>query len=218
MFSVATQKSHFCYMIMYYVFYFPYRYLYTEQIKVKPEQTFDMLLMSKRFMIKTLTARCRHLIKKSITCNNVCKILEKSLIAEEKSLISSCLGLITRQTRNVLKSKEFVSLTKKTLVIILKLEELSANEVDVFWACYHWATAECDRRHMAPTSKNQRSVLGDALFLIRFPTMSLSQFAGYVVGTGILTDEETLKMYKYMTCKNKPKIPFLTTKRKIGNK
>ncbi len=43
-----------------------------------------------------------------------------------------------------------------------------------------WAVQECYRQSVDTTGENRRAVLGDALFLLRFPTMPLRDFANQV--------------------------------------
>ena len=50
--------------------------------------------------------------------------------------------------------------------------------------------------------------------LIRFPTMSTSEFATFVVPLNILTDTETCNVYKYFTCPERPEKWFETARRK----
>lgn len=57
----------------------------------------------------------------------------------------------------------------------------------VFFSVILWANAECQRKEIEPTADNQRKVLGDALFLVRIPAMSLEDFADGPAQSGILT-------------------------------
>lgn len=50
-----------------------------------------------------------------------------------------------------------------------------------------WAVAECERRQLKDTMENLRLVLGDALFLVRIPTMTLEEFANGPAQHKILT-------------------------------
>ena len=44
-----------------------------------------------------------------------------------------------------------------------------------------WATQECYRQNVDASGDNRRNVLGDGLFLIRFPTIPLRDFANQVL-------------------------------------
>ncbi len=174
-----------------------------------------MLRAARRFKVDSLSRKCRSLIRQILSPSNVCSFLEKSIEAREKDLIKDCKKIISTQTLEVISSKEFENISWDSLAVILRLQQLACSELTTFKACCKWALAECERKHWMPTPGNQRRMLGAALYLIHIPLIPLQQFANHVVVMGILTDQETLDLYKYMTCKQKPKkLPFPTKSRK----
>lgn len=52
-----------------------------------------------------------------------------------------------------------------------------------------WGDAECRRRGLPANPENLRKALSRALHLIRFPLMTVDEFANVVVQTEILTDK-----------------------------
>lgn len=64
-----------------------------------------------------------------------------------------------------------------TLCAVLKRDTLSIRENRLFGAVVRWAEAECYRQQLPPTSENKQKVLGKALPLIRFPLMTVEEFA-----------------------------------------
>ena len=78
----------------------------------------------------------------------------------------------------------------------------------MFQAALQWAAAECKRRNLEVESSNCRAVLGDALFLIRLPTMALEDFANDAAQSGILTLQETTDVFLYFTARNKPSLMY----------
>ncbi len=71
---------------------------------------------------------------------------------------------------------------------------------------------------LQPSDEEQRNVLGDLIFAIRFPTMSLEDFSKYVANTGILTDNEVRGLFTLLTgTKPKAPPPFPTKKRAGAN-
>ena len=70
------------------------------------------------------------------------------------------------------------------------------RETVVFKAAVSWAVAECQRRGIevggkevskSERSKKCREVLESALYLIRFPAMTVQEFADTVATSGLLT-------------------------------
>ena len=50
--------------------------------------------------------------------------------------------------------------------------------------------------------------MGDSLFLIRLPTMTLEDFANEAAQSGILTLQETTDVFLYYTARNKPSLLY----------
>uniref|UniRef100_A0A182JPJ6 PHR domain-containing protein n=1 Tax=Anopheles christyi TaxID=43041 RepID=A0A182JPJ6_9DIPT len=107
-----------------------------------------------------------------------------------------------------IKSEGFVDIDLKTFETILARETLNCKEIHLFEAALSWAHAACTKMDIEPTSSNKRQLLGQALYLIRIPTMTLEEFANRVAQLGILTNQETIDIFLTFTAKNKPKLTF----------
>lgn len=70
-----------------------------------------------------------------------------------------------------------LSQSQDTLVAVLERDTLGVREVRLFGAAVRWAEAEAHRQQLQPTPENKRKVLGKALTLIRFPLMTIEEFA-----------------------------------------
>lgn len=64
-----------------------------------------------------------------------------------------------------------------TLCAVLERDTLGIRESRLFGAVVRWADAECHRQQLPLTSENKQKVLGKALSLIRFPLMTVEEFA-----------------------------------------
>ena len=62
---------------------------------------------------------------------------------------------------------------------------------------FRWSEAECVRQQLPVTPDNQRSVLGRAISLVRFPLMSMEEFASGPAQSGLLTDREVINLFIY---------------------
>lgn len=77
-----------------------------------------------------------------------------------------------------------------TLVAVLERDTLGIREVRLFSAVVRWSEAECQRQQLQVTPENKRKVLGKALALIRFPLMTIEEFAaGNSRGLGAALEE-----------------------------
>jgi len=69
-----------------------------------------------------------------------------------------------------------------------------------------WADAECIRQELDVTKENKRKVLGDAVYLIRFPLMPVEEFAQGPAQSGMISDREVIELFLYYTLNPKPRV------------
>ena len=62
-----------------------------------------------------------------------------------------------------------------------------------------WAEAACRRQELPASPENMRAQLGVALNLVRFPLMSVEEFAAGPAQSGVLTDREVVQLFLYFT-------------------
>ena len=124
-----------------------------------------------------------------------------------------CWEVIDAQAEECLRSEGFTDIDRRTLEAILSRETLNTRELCVFWALGRWAKAECLRQELDSTPDNQRKVLGDCLHLVRFPTMTLEEFANGPAQSEIITLQECHDLFLHFTAKKAVKLPFNTEPR-----
>ena len=78
-----------------------------------------------------------------------------------------------------------------------------------------WTEAQCNRKRLQPTPENQRAVLDRALHLIRFPLMTVEEFANGPAQSQILSDREIVELFLYFTVNPKPRVRFNDTPRLV---
>jgi hypothetical protein len=71
----------------------------------------------------------------------------------------------------------FAEIDLETLCAVLERDTLRVREAPLFQALVRWATEECHRQQLPVIPDNQRAVLGRALGMIRFPLMTVEEFA-----------------------------------------
>ena len=90
----------------------------------------------------------------------------------------------------------------------MQRETLNCGELTVFSAACEWAKAECLRREEQPTPSMMRNVLGQAMQCIRFPAMSVEEFADYAVKSDMLDLQEITDIFLNFTAKQKPILQY----------
>ena len=129
--------------------------------------------------------------------DNVCRVMEQAHIYNENGLYDKCLRFINANGNEVLTKPAFGELCPECVEKIIRPNELNADEDKVFEGCMIWANAECRRNRKQPNDGSRREMLGDLLYLIRFPAMDISYFTHKVSLGSVLTHDETLSIFQY---------------------
>lgn len=164
-----------------------------------------------------LARACVAYLETSLTAKNACVLLSQSRLFEEPDLMQRCWEVIDAQAELAFASEGFADIDYRTLESILSRETLMIKEFALFQAALNWSTAECLRQDLEPTAENKRRVLGNAMHLIRIPTMTLEEYANGAAQSGLLSLQETKDIFLHYTANNKPVLPF-PTKPRVGLK
>ena len=145
-----------------------------------------------------------------MTTENLPQLLDQTLFFDETELKNKVLAKVKDDAPAVLASDEFLNLSTKALEEVLSLELRITTELEVFQAALKWANAKCAQLKRSLDGPNLREVMGNNLFLIRFPTMSTEEFTESVAPQDILTASEGYDVLRFIASKsNKPsKMPF----------
>ena len=161
-----------------------------------------------------LARACVEYLEINLDASNACQLLSYSRLFGETELMQRCLNVIDSQAHDILQSDSFTSIDYHTLEQILGRDNLCVDETVVFKAAVCWAEAECTRQGHDVNPQQCREVLGDALYLLRLPAMVPSDFADGACQSGLLSKQEMLDIFLYLTAKeHKPTPQFSTVSR-----
>ncbi|CAH0594116.1 unnamed protein product [Chrysodeixis includens] len=184
------------------------KYIYCDEIQLEADTVLSTLYVAKKYIVPHLAKACVNYLETSLTAKNACLLLSQSRLFEEPELMQRCWEVIDAQAEMALTSDGFVDIDVSTLESVLARETLNCKEINLFEAALAWAHAECLRREIDPTPTNKRAMLGGAIYLIRFPTMSLEEFANSAAQIGILTPQETIDIFLHFTASSKPLLSY----------
>ena len=182
--------------------------MYCDEIDLTPDNVLDTLYAAKKYLVLHLARSCVEYLERSLSARNACVLLSQSHLFEEPDLMQRCWEVIDAQAEVALGSDSFVDVDRDTLECILRRETLNVKEIVLFHAAMKWAEAECSRQSLVVTPCNLRKVLGPALYLVRLPTMPLTEFANNVARSGVITLDETTDIFMHYTADAKPKLRF----------
>ena len=191
------------------------KFLYTYDGFLDWNNVFQILNLAKCYMIESLQKKCTTFIEESVTMDTALHALQHCLLFDEKSAVDKCLKLISKNAGQIVKMDAFLDLSLNSLKEILKLDKLMVKEIDLFLAVDKWCKQRLKQEGTQVSVQAQQEMLGDAIYLIRFPTMSLQDFGKHCSMSGLLTSEQVVHVLHYLSldCKDVQetflkKIPF----------
>ncbi|XP_063396004.1 BTB/POZ domain-containing protein 6-like [Mytilus trossulus] len=174
-------------------------YLYCDDDSVvDSDSVMALLYAAKKYSIYSLEDVCKQFLKDNINFDNACLILEQSHAFDEKDLYEECLKFIWKNGEEILEMSCVKDLCEKCMQDIIASDALNADEKLVYECVVSWSEIQCIKKKMEVNDQNQREVLSNILYQVRFPLMPLSYFADHVSEKQILSPEEKLNLYKYL--------------------
>ena len=174
------------------------RYMYSDEVNLRRSNVMGVLYLAKKYIVPSLTDVCTEYLKERLDPSNVFSILPSSLKYEEKALEDRCWKVIENQTEASVKSEGFETIERSLLEEIVARDSLTIKEVALFKAVDGWATKQCEKQGLVADGKVKRRIIGErAIKTIRFPLMTIEEFASVVIDTNLLTTEETNGMFKF---------------------
>ncbi|XP_074019777.1 BTB/POZ domain-containing protein 2 [Numenius arquata] len=185
------------------------KFLYSDEVQIGPETVMTTLYTAKKYAVPALEAHCVEFLKKNLRADNAFMLLTQARLFDEPQLASLCLENIDKNTSDAINAEGFTDIDLDTLVAVLERDTLGIREVRLFNAVVRWSDAECQRQQLQVIPENKRKVLGKALSLIRFPLMTIEEFAAGPAQSGILTDREVVSLFLHFTVNPKPRVEFI---------
>jgi len=174
-------------------------YIYTDQFDIPLEYALFVWHLAEFYNIPTLTERCELYVTDSLEKENALMIYQHAQTVHHVRIAQMSFQYVLFNAREIFLSESFLSLTIQNLINLLKDDRLHIEEASLFAGVYLWAQTECSRQELLVTPENIRLVLGEGFQLIRFPLIPAHRFTMDVVPKNLLSDNELITLYKYIT-------------------
>ena len=194
-----------------------FRFLYSEKVELSGSNVMQVLYLANKYMVPSLAGKCTEYLGDNLKASNVFRILLYTQKFEDKDLEERCWEVIAKQTEEAVTSDEFVTLQRALVESVVKRERLNVKEVELFKAVDRWAAKESERQGISPDGESKRRILGEEIVkAIRFPLMSLKEFASVVFDSHILTIQEVGDMIKHYGDALTTPLPFTRAPRTVS--
>ena len=175
-----------------------FRFMYTDEANLSGSNVMQVLYLANKYMVPSLAEKCTAYLRDNLKASNVFCILPHAQKFEDKDLEDRCWEVIEKQTEEAVTSDEFVTVERSVVESVVKRERLNVTEVELFKAVDRWATKESEKQGITPEGDEKRRLLAEEIVkAIRFPLMSLKEFAFIVIDSDILTLKEVRDMMKH---------------------
>ncbi|XP_046368501.2 BTB/POZ domain-containing protein 6-like [Haliotis rufescens] len=190
------------------------RYLYTGEVALTPDTVLSLMYAARKYNVPGLETQCEEYCLQSLSPSNACVFLQQAVLFDKEDLKDRALLVIKSSAEVTIASEGFCELSKECLKLILKADDMRVDEICIFRSVMSWAEAECRRQGREVTPDEKREVLGQCLFLIRFPFISMMEFSTTVCYEGILSDAHALMLLRKYAISDLDIRPFCDISRK----
>lgn len=193
------------------------RFLYIDQINMDCENVVDLMYLAQKYNVFVLEEKCFFMVNTLVkaSASNICPILEKAMRFKLSQLIEISQLYLELKTVEVLHQKTFLTIKRKTLEFILRIDSANCSEIEFFKGAFKWAEEFCKKEFIEVTIANKLHALGSAFYLIRFPTMSYADLKECDDREPeMFTDSEIGRIFRRLPLLSKDK-PFSDVKREL---
>ena len=195
-----------------------FRFMYSDEANLKPNNVMDVLYLAKKYMLPSLAHKCSVFLQENLDASSVFYVLSDAKRYEEKDLVAHCWKVIEKETGEAVISDGFATVERSILEELVKNDSLNISELALFKAIHYWAEKACEKQGVAAVGSVKRRILGERVVKgIRFPRMTKKEFSDVVLDCDILTQDETNCVIKYLNSVLKVPVGF-SNKRRAGHR
>lgn len=147
-------------------------YMYTNCCTLTPNLAPDVLAMAIDYGLEGLRKLCVKYMLDAINIESVCSILQSSVIHSQEEVLQRALTFIESHTKDILATTQFVQLSEQALGVILRSENLDADELDILLAIRKWANA-----NQLVSGRPMGVLAAPIIRLVRLPLLSAEELS-----------------------------------------
>ena len=168
---------------------------------------------SDKYMLDIIKNECKKFLTAHINEDYACVVLQIANTFDLEDLQKDALQFMFSHVKSCLKSISFLSLSSECVQLLIESDKLQCTEGFVYQKMIQWAEQQCrkdlhvsankeqrvtgyDGQHVTANDEQLRKVLGDLIYLIRFPIMTRKYFTNNVSTQNVLTLDEKVEIYQ----------------------
>lgn len=186
------------------------KYLYTGTLNMVDVSPDPVIKLAEKYHLYELERQLMSCQLEKMKVDDFCPFVRKFEREMTDVIKFNCLEYVFKQPGKVFKSNTFTVLPASFLKELLSHEYLVLEEDIICTAVLLWASKACELQKLEVTGANQRLVLGEILFEIRFPLLSSNYFTEHISEKGLLSSSEEVQIFKSFFNPNKKKDATIT--------
>ncbi|XP_055347897.1 BTB/POZ domain-containing protein 6-like [Paramacrobiotus metropolitanus] len=191
--------------------------MYTDTVEnLTVDNVISTLRCADKYDLPELTNLCLECVETRMNIGECLVTLERAVQWTADDIVEKCLRLVERRCDVIVQTEQFTAITQDTLKMILQRNALCADEHAIYLAVERWAVEACKRENRELSAANRRGMLGDALFLVRFPLLNATQLANGPGKSGLLLESELLSLFLYQNGAVPLQPPFTAAPTQLG--
>lgn len=147
-------------------------YMYTNCCTLTPDLVSDVMATAIDYGLDGLRRLCVRYMLDTMTDEVVCAQLQCAAVHGQEDLLQRCISYIEGKTTEVLKTSCFLELSDQAMGVILRSENLEADEMEILNAVKRWAAAN----HVV-TGRPLNEVATNIISLVRLPLLSAEELS-----------------------------------------
>jgi hypothetical protein len=194
------------------------RYLYTDDANNSLTDVVEVMRLADKYDVEGLRDTCTSYVITNLTRDHAIDLYHQAAQFYETDVLKDCLDIMDRHAHYIInKNDQVIKFDRDLLRQVLTRDTFCAREIDIFDALLWWARENLPKEKH--TAKDQREFLGDLLFLVRFPQMTMKELIKIVTSKDILEPFEMMEALRHTMGspdKVSPTTMFPTKRRCLG--
>ena len=164
----------------------------------------DLLEAAKHYEMDSLVCKVEKRVMLGIRADNVFQMYEQVRKLENPA-INRFIVLTLQSSHKFGEEKLAESLSRSSVELILSQPKLKLSETELFAFLLEWTQNQARRQRIeSPTAEQKRKIMGDLLYLIRFPSIEPMQCLKMMTKSQAFSPQEMFDFVNYLTMDSKP--------------
>lgn len=160
------------------VFYEMLRFIYMDEVDITDQNFAEIMYAGHKYSINHLEKLCCNYVKRKLNADNCCMYLQQCFLYDN-DLSKRCMEVIDKDIRLIIIKNTWKDLNEDQMAAILRRDSLEISEYSLLVGVMAWAEYISRKHGLDVNVYNIREKFHVLFDLIRFPTMSLEEFAKF---------------------------------------